>query len=52
MNIKNKILGSPLDHFLTFRVPYPGKFIKIREYLREIAAKLEKWGDNLGFKGY
>ena len=30
------------NHLVTFRVSYPGKWIKSCEYLREIAAKLEK----------
>ena len=35
-------MDSSKDLFTTFRVPYPEKLIKIREYLRNFAAKFEK----------
>ena len=45
ISFKKSIMGAwlvPKPHFVTFRVLYPGKWIEIREYLREIADKLKK----------
>ena len=38
---EKKNMGSSKGHFLTVRVPHPEKWIEIREYLRQIAAKFE-----------
>ena len=40
MNVLNKNIWSYKDQFLDFGVQYPGKWIKIRENLREFAAKI------------
>ena len=44
-------MGSSKDHFLTFRIPIPRKSKIFREYLREIAAKIETipWCESRAF---